>query len=101
MFPGKATTLAAETDDKKISDKVKRLATQANDLKYQSLPGNNIKLRITDPFVSTIKPVLRGHLLDKEKVTLLDRWPLKRGSIHLVFSMTEKEKGDLLILVTT
>ena len=98
MFPGKATTLAAETDDKKISEKVKRLATQADDLKYKSLPGNSIKLRITDPFVSTVKPVLRGHLLNKEKVTLLDWWLLKRGSVRMTFS--GKEKGDLLILMT-
>ena len=98
VFPGKATTLSAETDDKKISDKVKRLATQADDLKYKSLPGNSIKLRITDPFVSTVKPILRGHLLNKEKVTLLDRLPLKRGSVRMKFS--GKEKGDLLILMT-
>jgi hypothetical protein len=26
-----------------------------------------------------VKPVLRGHLWDKEKVALYDRWPLKRG----------------------
>jgi hypothetical protein len=55
-------------------------------------------LRITDPFVSTVKPVLRGHLLNKEKVTLLDWWLLKRGSVRMTFS--GKEKGDLLILMT-
>ena len=27
-------------------------------------------------------------------------WPLKRGSIHMKFSMTGHEKGDLLIQVT-
>jgi hypothetical protein len=26
-----------------------------------------------------VKPVLRGHLWDKEKLALQDRWPLKRG----------------------
>ena len=48
----------------------------------------------------TVKSVLRGHIWDKEKVALYDRWPLKRGSIHIKFSMTEQEKGDLLIQVT-
>jgi len=48
----------------------------------------------------TVKPVLRGHLWDKEKVAFTDRWPLKRGSIHIKFSMTGQEKGDLLIQVT-
>jgi len=31
-------------------------------------------------------------------MTLLDR--IKRGSIHMKFSMTGQEKGDLLIQVT-
>jgi hypothetical protein len=35
---------------------------------------------------STVKPVLRGHLWDKEKVALQDRWPFNRGSIHMKFS---------------
>ena len=39
-----------------------------------------------------VKPVLRGHLWD--------RWPLKRGSIHMKFSMSGQEKCDLLIQVT-
>jgi hypothetical protein len=50
---------------------------------------------------NTIKSVLRGHLSDKEKVALYDRWPIKRGSIHMKFSMTGQENGDLLIQVTT
>ena len=29
-----------------------------------------------------------------------DRWPLKRGSNDMKFSMTGQEKGDLLIQVT-
>ena len=49
---------------------------------------------------STVKPVLRGHLWDKEKVALYDRWPLKWGSIHMKFSMRGQEKGDLLRQVT-
>jgi len=34
---------------------------------------------------STVKPVLRGHIWDKEKVALLDMWSLKRGLIHIKF----------------
>jgi len=48
----------------------------------------------------TVKPVLRGHILDKGKVALKDRWPLKRGWIHLKCSMPGQEKDDLLIQVT-
>jgi len=47
-----------------------------------------------------VKPVLRGHLWDKDKVALWDRWPLKRGSIHMKCSMTRQENGDLLIQAT-
>jgi len=46
---------------------------------------------------STTKPVLRGHLWDKVKAVLQNRWPLKRGSIHMKCSMTGQEKDDLLI----
>ena len=35
-----------------------------------------------------VKPVLRGHLWDKEKVALQDIRPLKKGSFHIKFSMT-------------
>ena len=48
----------------------------------------------------TAKHVLRGNLCDKEKVALQDRWPLKKGSIHMKFFMTAQENGDLLIQVT-
>ena len=48
-------------------------------------------------YIYTVKPVLRGHPWDKEKVSFKDRWPLKRGSIHITFSMTGQEKCDLLI----
>jgi hypothetical protein len=48
----------------------------------------------------TVKPVLRGHLWEKEKVAFKDRWPLKRGSIQMKFSMTGHEKGDHIIQVT-
>jgi len=47
-----------------------------------------------------VKPVLRGHIWDKENVVLQYRWPLKGGSIHMKFSMTGQEKCDLLIQVT-
>jgi hypothetical protein len=36
----------------------------------------------------TIKPISRGHVWDNEKSVLSDRWSLKRGSIHIKFSMT-------------
>jgi hypothetical protein len=49
---------------------------------------------------NTVKPVLRGHLWDKENVVFYDRWPLKRDSIHMKCSMIGQEKGDLLIRVT-
>jgi hypothetical protein len=50
---------------------------------------------------NTVKPVLRGHLRDKEKMALYDRRPLslKKGLIHIKISMTEQEKGDFLIQV--
>ena len=38
--------------------------------------------------ITTGKPVLRGHLWDKEIMAILDRWPLKRVSIHMKFYMT-------------
>jgi hypothetical protein len=47
--------------------------------------------------IYTIKPVLRGHHWNKAKVVFCDRRPLKRGSIHMKFSMTGEEKGDILI----
>ena len=48
----------------------------------------------------TVKPVLRGHFWDDEKVVFQDRWPLKRGLIHMKISMTEQEKSEVLIEVT-
>jgi hypothetical protein len=39
-----------------------------------------------------VKPVLRGYLLDKEKVDFEHRWSLKRGSIDMKFSMTGQKK---------
>jgi hypothetical protein len=37
----------------------------------------------------------------KIKKPLEDSWPLKRGSIHIKFSMTGPGKGDLPMQVTT
>jgi hypothetical protein len=48
-----------------------------------------------------VKPVSRGHLWDKDKMALLDRWLLKRAWIHMKFSATGQEKGDLMIKITT
>ena len=42
-------------------------------------------------YIYTVKPVLRGHLWDKEKVRL---------NPYEKLSMTGQEKGDLLIQVT-
>jgi len=44
----------------------------------------------------TVKPVLRGHLWDKEKMVFQDRWPRKRGSIHMKINT-----GDCVMEVTT
>ena len=49
--------------------------------------------------IYTVKPVLRGHHWNREQVAFQDRWPLKRGSIHMKCSMTGQEVGDLLIQV--
>ena len=46
-----------------------------------------------------VNPILRRHFWDKEKVVFEDRRPLKRGSIHMNFSMKGQEKGDCLIEV--
>ena len=47
-----------------------------------------------------VNPILRRHFWDKEKVVFEDRRPLKRGSIHMNFSMKRQEKGDPLKQVT-
>ena len=49
---------------------------------------------------NTVKPALRGHIWDIEKVVFQDRLPLKRGSIHMKFSIMGQEKGDLSTQVT-
>jgi len=48
---------------------------------------------------NTVIPVLRSHLSDKEKVVFYDGRPQNRGSIHMKFSITGQENGDLLISV--
>jgi hypothetical protein len=47
-----------------------------------------------------VNPILRRHFWDKEKVVFEDRRPLKRGSIHMNFSIKGQEKGDPLKQVT-
>ena len=47
-----------------------------------------------------VKPVLRDHHWDKEKVVFQDRWLLKRGRIYLKISMIGQVNGELLIQVT-
>jgi hypothetical protein len=37
--------------------------------------------------------------LGQRKIVVLGRWPFERGSIHVKFSMTGQEKGDILIHV--
>ena len=55
---------------------------------------------ILNGFKDIFIPVLRGNLWDEENMVFTDRWPLKRGSIHMIISMTGQEKSDLLIQVT-
>ena len=51
--------------------------------------------------ITIIQPCIEKSSLVKWKSCLLRcRWLLKRGSIHMNFFMTGKEKGDLLIQVT-
>jgi hypothetical protein len=38
---------------------------------------------------------IKGSPLGQIKNVFLDRWPLKIDSIHMIFSMTRQEKGDL------
>ena len=55
-----------------------------------------IKFQISVHKVSTVKPGLRGHLGDQKKWSyILDRWHLKRGSIHMKYSMTGQERWPL------
>jgi hypothetical protein len=39
-------------------------------------------------YIYTVKPILRGHLWDQEKVVFQDGRTHKRDSIHIKFSMT-------------
>ena len=55
--------------------------------------------------IHTVKPALKGHLWDKEKLvslTVKDRLSLKEVQFYdMKFSMMGQEKCDLLIQVTT
>jgi hypothetical protein len=55
------------------------------------------RIKADDEFPDTVKPVLRGHLWGKEKVVVEDRWPLKRGMIHLKFECNIKVKTVLRV----
>ena len=79
------------------TDKIKK--NVSHNQKQQRHHSNQLLINTT--INNTVKPVLRGHLSDKEKLVLLDRWPLKRGSIHMKFSITGEEQCDLLIQVTS
>jgi hypothetical protein len=69
------------------------LYNQANYI-YLFVLGKRVLLISVITYIGNIvKPVLRGHLSDKEKLSY------KTGSIHMKFS-TRQEKGDLLIQVT-
>ena len=53
VFPGKATTIAADNGSKTVAEKIQKLSTVSNlDTKYKNKIGESIKLRITDPLVS-------------------------------------------------
>jgi len=49
--------------------------------------------------IYTVKPILRGHIWDKEKWSF-KTGDLKRGLIHMKYSMTGQQKCDPLIQVT-
>ena len=49
-------------------------------------------------FLIIVKPVLKVTYEKWKKVLWYDRWPLKKGSVHMKFFMTGQEKGGLLII---
>ena len=50
-------------------------------------------------YTCTVKPVLRGHIWDKEKCFFKTGDLLKEVQAILIFSMTEQAKGDLILQV--
>jgi hypothetical protein len=54
VFPGKARYFSAQDElgDYKLVEKFKPLLQEEEDQQYQLQKGDNIKIRITDPFVS-------------------------------------------------
>ena len=58
------------------------------------------KIKYLHEIPITVKPVLRGHLWEKEKSGLIRQAPLKIGAIHIILSMAGQEKCYLLIQMT-
>ena len=52
------------------------------------------------PYIYSQTCIKRSPLEQTKKGVFQEMWPLKRGSIHMKFSMVGQEKGDLLIQVT-
>ena len=53
-------------------------------------------------FLYTVKLVLRVHLWDQEKLASYDWWPLKRGSIYMIWlSKSHLNTDDCLLEVTS
>ena len=44
------------------------------------------------PIANTVKPVLKGHPREGQKVAAEDRWPLNTGSFALYFGPRDLEK---------
>jgi hypothetical protein len=56
--------------------------------------------KVRSIFINTVKPVLRCHFWNKEKVAYKKGDLLKEVQFILKLSMTDQEKDDLLIQVT-
>ena len=68
---------------------LKNICNHCSDRLYIHVISYSNSLIDTISLVSyrTVKHVLRGQLLNKNNVTLSDRWPIKRASIQMKFSM--------------
>lgn len=60
-----------------------------------------ITLTTKETYTSTLvaKPVLRGHLWTRNEMIFKDRCPLKRGPMHMAFTMTEQESVNILTVL--
>ena len=56
VFPGIATTMDVENDMEveTIAEKILNLSSNIVSYRYKFNPGDSVKIRITDPFVSTM-----------------------------------------------